>query len=316
MKPPGMTSHDVVARVRRITKIKRTGHGGTLDPLAQGVLPMALGQACRLIDYLPGDKTYYAEILLGKRTTTDDLEGDVIEERDASRIKAVQVEEILPQFIGAIKQHPPVFSAIRINGKHLYELARSGQAPEKAPERTVFVHSLEIVCNNPPEIGVRVHCGKGTYIRSLARDIGEVLGTGGVLKKLVREKAGNMQIGSSITLEHLQECFDTSDRQSLFTDLSLALGFSKVDVADSDAENIFNGRSIELAKLPEASEGLESFQSSVALQSSAALQSSEVIDAPRFLLALLNGRYIGLLKHLKDNAYKPEVVFSDARIST
>lgn len=297
-----MTSHDVVARVRRLTKIKRTGHGGTLDPLAEGVLPMALGQACRLIDYLPSDKTYYAEILLGKQTTTDDLEGDVIEEKDASHITAEQLEAVLPRFIGSIKQHPPLFSAIRINGKHLYDLARQGQAPEKAPERTVVVHSLDVVFAKPPVFAIRVHCGKGTYIRSLARDIGTTLGTGGVLQKLVREKSGNLHISNSITLESLQQCLqgevDKGARQSIFTDLAEALGFSKVDVADSDADDIFNGRSIEL---PESEKFLCDVQND---------------PAGRFLLAIQNGRYIGLLKHTEDGLFKPEVVFSDARLST
>ena len=283
-----MTSHDVVARVRRLTKIKRTGHGGTLDPLAEGVLPMALGQACRLIDFLPSDKTYYAEILLGKQTTTDDLEGEVINEKDASHITAEQIEAVLPHFVGTIKQHPPVYSAIRINGKHLYDLARQGQAPEKAPERTVVVHELDVVFVKPPVFAIRVHCGKGTYIRSLARDMGEMLGTGGVLQKLVREKAGNLHISKSLTLENLQEHIGKADWQSLFTDLADALGFCKVDVADSDADNIFNGRIVELPHQ----------------------------EKSQYLLAVQNGSYIGLLKHTQENHFKPEVVFSDARVST
>jgi tRNA pseudouridine55 synthase len=289
MKPPGMTSHDVVARVRRLSKIKRTGHGGTLDPLAEGVLPMALGQACRLIDYLPSDKTYYAEILLGKRTTTDDLEGEVLEQMDASHITAEQIEAVLPHFVGTIKQHPPVYSAIRINGKHLYELARQGQAPEKAPERTVIVHDLDVVFVRPPVFAIRVHCGKGTYIRSLARDMGALLGTGGVLQKLVREKAGNLHISKSLTLENLQEQIGKTDWQSIFTDLAEALGLCKVDVTKSDADDIFNGRIIDLPD-PPANE--------------------------QFLLAAQNGCYIGLLKHTQENQFKPEVVFSDARVST
>lgn len=301
MKPEGMTSHDVVSRVRRLTKIKRTGHGGTLDPLAQGVLPMALGQACRLIDYLPSDKTYYAEVLLGKQTTTDDLEGDVIEQKDASHITADQINQVLPNFLGTIKQHPPVFSAIRVNGKHLYDLARQGKAPEKAPERTVVVHSLEVVFVKPPVFAIRVHCGKGTYIRSLARDIGAMLGTGGVLQKLVREKAGNLHISNSVTLEVLQERFSEAASESLFTDLADALGFSKVDVTDSDADDIFHGRIIELPELPEMPELPESPDSSL---------------PGRFLLAVQNGRYIGLLKNTQEKMFKPEVVFSDARIST
>lgn len=290
MKPPGMTSHDVVARVRRMTKIKRTGHGGTLDPLAEGVLPMAVGQACRLIDYLPSDKSYYGEILLGKKTATDDLEGEVLKERDASHVSAEQIENALAQFRGEIKQHPPVYSAIRIGGQHLYDLARQGKAPEKAPERTVVVHSLEVVFIKPPIVAIRVHCSKGTYIRSLARDLGDSLGTGGCLSKLIREKAGFMTLDKSLSLDDIKDRVDKDDRQSLFTDLAGALGFDKVDLGERDAEDIFHGRAIEL----EGKNG----------------------EPGRFYLGVQNGVYIALLKQLENGNCKPEVVFSDARVSS
>ncbi len=290
MKPPGMTSHDVVARVRRLTKIKRTGHGGTLDPLAEGVLPMAVGQACRLIDYLPSDKSYYAEILLGKKTTTDDLEGEVVEEKETSHVTSEQIENALDQFRGQIKQHPPVYSAIRIGGQHLYDLARQGKAPEKAPERTVVVHELEIVLIKPPLVAIRVHCSKGTYIRSLARDLGDCLGTGGCLSKLIREKAGLMTLSNSLSLDAIKELVDKNEWQSLFTDLAMALGFEKVELDEPDAENIFHGRAIELK--------------------------SENGESGRFLLGVKNGLYIALLKKLENGSGKPEVVFSDARVST
>ena len=289
MKPPGMTSHDVVARVRRLTKIKRTGHGGTLDPLAEGVLPMAVGQACRLIDYLPSDKSYYAEILLGKRTATDDLEGEVLEERETSHITSEQIENALDQFRGQIKQHPPVYSAIRIGGQHLYDLARQGKAPDKAPERTVVVHELEIVFIKPPLVAIRVHCSKGTYIRSLARDLGETLATGGCLSKLIREKAGVMTLAQSLSLDAIKDLVDKNEWQSLFTDLAIALGLEKVEVDHSDAENIFHGRAIEL----EGKNG----------------------ESGRFLLGVQNGMYVALLKQ-ENGIGKPEVVFSDARVST
>lgn len=287
MKPPGMTSHDVVARVRRLTKVKRTGHGGTLDPLAEGVLPMALGQACRLIDYLPSDKTYYAEILFGKRTATDDLEGEVLSELDASHLTETDVRAAIEQFRGEIKQHPPVYSAIRVGGQRLYDLARRGKAPEKAPERTVTVHRFELVAFQSPVAKVRVHCSKGTYIRSLARDLGDVLATGACLSKLVREKAGRMNLEDSLTLDQIKEKIEKDDWQSLFTDLTTALGFDKIEVDQADAQNIFNGRAIELAPG----------------------------QSGRYLLAAQNGVYVALLKQ-EDNLGKPEVVFSDARVTS
>lgn len=286
MKPPGMTSHDVVARIRKLTKVKRSGHGGTLDPLAEGVLPMALGQACRLIDYLPSEKTYYAEILFGKTTATDDLEGEVLSQKDASRITQEQIETALESFRGEIKQHPPVYSAIRIDGKRLYDLARQGKAPEKAPERTVTVHKFELLSFNSPVAAVRVHCSKGTYIRSLARDLGETLGTGACLSKLVREKAGRMEIANALTLEQIRERIEKDDWQSIFTDLAMALDLEKVEIDHRDAENIFNGRAIDMTKAA----------------------------GRRHVLAVRNGLYVALLR-LEDNLGKPEVVFSDARVT-
>lgn len=302
LKPPGMTSHDVVMRVRRLTRVKRSGHGGTLDPLAEGVLPMALGQACRLIDYLPSDKTYYAEILLGKRTSTDDLEGEVLQEKDASGITQSQVEAALTSFRGEIKQHPPVYSAIRVDGQRLYDLARKGKAPDKAPERTVTVHKLELLSFQSPVAAVRVHCSKGTYIRSLARDLGESLGTGACLSKLVREKAGHMCVAESISLDRIKELVEKDDWQSLFTDLTRALGFAKIEVDDRDAENIFNGRAIELDPI-------------VLSKTETASTASKNGRAGRFLLAAKSGIYIALLKQ-EDNLGKPEVVFSDARVTS
>lgn len=302
LKPPGMTSHDVVVRVRRLTRVKRSGHGGTLDPLAEGVLPMALGQACRLIDFLPSDKTYYAEILFGKRTATDDLEGEVLEEKDASHITQAQIESALTQFRGEIKQHPPVYSAIRIDGQHLYDLARKGKAPEKAPERTVTVHQFDLLSFQAPVASVRVHCSKGTYIRSLARDLGEALGTGACLSKLVREKAGYMSIENSLSLEKMKEMIEKDDWQSLFTDLTTALGFEKIEVDQRDAEDIFKGRAIELA-----AEAIHPKEGSRVVCKNG--------ESGRFLLAVQNGVYVALLKQ-NENMGKPEVVFSDARVTS
>lgn len=310
LKPPGMTSHDVVVRVRRLTRVKRSGHGGTLDPLAEGVLPMALGQACRLIDFLPSDKTYYAEILFGKRTSTDDLEGEVLEEKDASHITQAQIESALTQFRGEIKQNPPVYSAIRIDGQHLYDLARKGKAPEKAPERTVTVHQFDLlsfqadgsVASTGPVASVRVHCSKGTYIRSLARDLGEALGSVACLSKLVREKAGNLSIDNSLSLDQIKELIEKDDWQSLFTDLTTALGFEKIEVDHRDAENIFNGRAIDLASRDISSN-----------------EDSRVVckngESGRFFLAVQNGVYVALLKQI-ENMGKPEVVFSNARVTS
>ena len=200
-KPIGITSHDVVNKIRRLVGVKQVGHGGTLDPLAEGVLPVAVGSACRLLRFLPQDKTYVAEILLGQQTTTDDIEGDVIRSADASSISTQAIKEALSKFKGEIDQVPPFFSAIHVDGKRLYELARAGNTAVEIKPRKVTIYKLEILRIALPVVQVRVACSSGTYIRSIARDLGDNLGCGGCLHSLVREQAGLFWLDKSLTLE-------------------------------------------------------------------------------------------------------------------
>ena len=201
-KPSGMTSHDVVQKVRRTLSLKQIGHGGTLDPLAEGVLPIAVGSACRLLRFLPHDKVYLAGILFGQTTDTDDIEGKIIS-NSAVEVKPPtlsKVEDALKPFNGTIMQRPPLYSAIHQQGKRLYELAREGKNPEIA-EREVVINSIEVIDYAYPLLQLRISCGGGTYIRSIARDLGETLGCGGCLQTLVREKSGPFEIANAVRLD-------------------------------------------------------------------------------------------------------------------
>jgi len=200
-KPKGVTSHDVVHRVRKALNIKQVGHGGTLDPMAEGVLPIAIGSACRFLRFLPHNKIYVAELLLGTRTTTDDVEGDVIEQISATEIIALaEIEIALTGFIGNIKQKPPVYSAIHHQGKRLYELARAGNIPEEIRDRDVTVDSITILDYQYPVLKLRIVCGSGTYIRSIARDLGDKLKIGGCLQALIREQSGPFSLSDAIEI--------------------------------------------------------------------------------------------------------------------
>lgn len=206
-KPAGLTSHDCVARVRRLLKLKRVGHGGTLDPAAVGVLPIALGQATRLLQYLSHGKAYQARIRFGLTTSTDDLEGEVLTQTVAADLSLNQVQLLLPQFQGTIQQIPPSYSAIQVGGKRLYELARAGELVE-APVRTVSVERLEILGWHPgeqPELEMAITCGAGTYIRSIARDLGAALGVGGTLAHLIRTASSGFPIDQSLSLDELAD---------------------------------------------------------------------------------------------------------------
>ncbi|NER46790.1 MAG: tRNA pseudouridine(55) synthase TruB [Symploca sp. SIO1A3] len=206
-KPAGWTSHDCVAKVRRLLHIKRVGHGGTLDPAATGVLPIALGKATKLLQYLPQEKAYRAKIRLGVRTTTDDLEGEIIATTSAASLTVEKVLPYLQQFEGKIKQVPPMYSAIQVQGKRLYELAREGLTAE-VPERTVEVFQLKLLAwysGEFPELEVEIACGAGTYIRAIARDLGTSLNTGGTLATLSRTRSSGFELTDSLTLEELTQ---------------------------------------------------------------------------------------------------------------
>ncbi|WP_309731392.1 tRNA pseudouridine(55) synthase TruB [Chamaesiphon sp. OTE_75_metabat_556] len=228
-KLPTWTSHDCVAKVRRILQTKKVGHGGTLDPAAVGVLPIAIGKATRLLEYLPAGKAYRAIIRLGIQTTTDDLEGETIYSQPVPELKIDRIESVLAEFIGEIVQTPPMYSAIQVNGQRLYKLARAGEVIE-VPTRQVTIDSIEILNWTPgdfPEVEVQIACGGGTYIRSIARDLGEKLGTKGVLAFLERNGSCGLKLADSITLEELAQQQEAGN----FVPISPARGLAHLPTA-------------------------------------------------------------------------------------
>ncbi len=201
-KPVGPTSHDVVGRVRRVVGTRRVGHAGTLDPLASGVLLVCTGRATRLVEYLVGlDKIYETTIRLGRATTTYDAEGEVTAERPVTATEA-DILATLPAFRGAIRQRVPSYSAVKRDGKPLYERARRGETIE-LPERDVMIHALDLLAYEPPLLTLRVACSSGTYIRSLAHDLGELLGCGGHVVGLRRTAVGRFATDQAIALDDL-----------------------------------------------------------------------------------------------------------------
>lgn len=220
-----MTSHDCVARIRKLLRTKRVGHAGTLDPAATGVLPVAVGKATRLLQYLPQNKAYRATIRLGMTTTTDDLEGEVLtcEPMSAARLPEAAIAA-LREFVGKISQVPPAYSAIQVQGQRLYDLARRGAAVE-VPVREVEVYEIKFLGwrdGDFPELELAIACGPGTYIRAIARDLGQRLGTGGTLAHLTRTASSGFSLEQSITFEELE----TQLQSGTFNLISPVLGLS------------------------------------------------------------------------------------------
>jgi len=208
-KPQGWTSMDVCAKLRGIFHEKRVGHGGTLDPMATGVLPVFIGRATRAVEFAEkSDKEYIAGLKLGVVTNTQDITGEVLERRPLGFVGHGDVYRVLEQFRGDILQVPPMYSAIKIGGKKLYELARKGREVER-PARPVTVHSLELEeMDSPEDFSLRVRCSKGTYVRTLCHDIGQALGCGGCMSSLRRTMAAGFALRDAHTLEEVQNAPD------------------------------------------------------------------------------------------------------------
>ncbi len=203
-KPLGITSHDVVNRIRRLAGLRRVGHAGTLDPLATGVLLLCLGRATRLIEYMVGhDKLYETTVRLGQTTATYDAEGDVVAERPYTHLTLTQIQQALEPFRGEIQQQPPLYSAIKQGGQPLYKLARQGVIDVARPFRPVTIHELSLLSWEPPYLSLRIGCSSGTYIRSLGHDLGEALGCGGHLTALRRLAVGEFGVETAVPLDDL-----------------------------------------------------------------------------------------------------------------
>lgn len=202
-KEAGYTSHDVVARLRGICKQKKIGHTGTLDPDAVGVLPVCMGNGTRLCDMLTDrSKEYVATLRLGITTDTQDVSGKILEKREVL-VSPSEVKDAILSFLGDSMQVPPMYSALKVNGRKLYELAREGREVERAA-RPIRIYSIEMIEEKHPEYVFKVECSKGTYIRTLCHDIGQKLGCGGVMAKLVRSRVGEFEIEKAYTLDELQ----------------------------------------------------------------------------------------------------------------
>ena len=247
-KPAGFTSHDCVAKLRKLLNTKKIGHGGTLDPAATGVLPVAIGKATRLLQFLPESKAYRARIRLGVTTTTDDLSGEVIQTTAKVNLEADRVIDSLNSFSGTIEQIPPIYSAIKKNGKKLYELARKGEQIELEP-RKVTIAKIELlnIDRTNDEIEVDIDCGAGTYIRAIARDLGEQLGVGGTLASLVRTQSCGMQLDNSVTFEEIESQL----QQQAFSLIEPSLVLDHLDsvtLEDDDSRRWCQGQLVDLSQ--------------------------------------------------------------------
>lgn len=241
-KPAGMTSHDVVSRLRRILNMKKIGHTGTLDPDATGVLPMCVGRGTKLSEMLmSSEKQYRAELTLGISTDTQDSGGTVLSQRQVNASER-EIKEVICGFIGELEQIPPMYSAIKVEGKKLYELAREGKEIEREP-RKVTIHNIEIESINLEKnlVEMTVDCSKGTYIRTLCNDIGEALGCGGHMSSLVRTRSGRFEIENTVTLEEIERRAQESDFGFIIP-LEDVLGeYKKVILAEKNAWRVRNG---------------------------------------------------------------------------
>ncbi len=224
-KPPVITAHDCVSNLRKLLKQKKIGHGGTLDPMATGVLPIAVGNATRLLRFLPEGKAYNAKIRFGIVTNTDDITGEVLSDRPCPNLPLDEVEKYLSLFQGKITQRPPAFSAIQVNGKRLYDLARRGEISESdIPIREVEITEIKVLGwteGDYPELDVAISCGSGTYIRSIARDLGEKLGYGATLSSLRRTYSNGFDLEASLSFEQVAELMRSQSLKVLAPDHGL-----------------------------------------------------------------------------------------------
>jgi tRNA pseudouridine55 synthase len=241
-KPAGMTSHDVVSRVRRLAGTRKVGHAGTLDPMATGVLVLGLERATRLLGHLTlTDKRYAATIRLGVTTTTDDAEGEVVETRSTDAVTEGRVRDALASYVGEIDQVPSSVSAIKVGGKRSYARVRAGEAVD-LPARRITIHAIDVVSADLPQVEIEVHCSSGTYVRAIARDLGAAVGVGGHLTALRRTAVGSFTLADARTLEALAE-------ELMITPIADAAraSFPVVDLDDEQAENVRVGRRLDLA---------------------------------------------------------------------
>lgn len=289
-KPLGLSSNHALQQAKRLYGAAKAGHTGALDPLATGVLPLCFGEATKFSQYLlDADKTYTSTFVFGRATASGDADGELLCDEDASMLDSAAIEEALTAFRGQIEQVPSMFSALKQNGQPLYKLAREGKTVARKA-RSVHVYQFDITAFRPgrnPEVDVLIHCSKGTYIRSLAQDLGEALGVGAYLTALRRVKAGPFEIAQAVTLEQLEamkQAETVADMDALLLPADSALAhLPKVELAEASAFYLRQGNTVQVPKL--AHSGMVR----IGLESGDFLGLGEILDdgrlAPRRLIA-------------------------------
>lgn len=293
-KEKGYTSHDVVAVLRKVVGQKKIGHTGTLDPDATGVLPVCLGRATKVCELLTDhDKTYEALLLLGRTTDTQDISGEVLEERNPGDLTEEEVRSCIESFIGEYDQIPPMYSALKVNGKKLYELAREGKTVERKSRR-VQIHGICILEMNLPHVRMEVDCSKGTYIRILCHDIGEKLQVGGCMEELERTKVGRFLKEDAVTLDEVRQKMEQGEGAELFTPLDQIFAeLPAVTVTDAKAWMSYNGNDLPERFLLEKEEWTDG-------------QEVRVYDSRKNFIGLYQYRAPKKLFHIKKMFLDPE----------
>ena len=288
-KEKGYTSHDVVAKLRGILKIKKIGHTGTLDPDAEGVLPVCIGNATKLCDFImEKEKEYQADLILGKSTDTQDISGTVLQESDAYKnLSDEEIEQAVNSFVGEYDQLPPMYSALKVNGKKLYELAREGIEVERKTRR-VKILDIKILEINLPVVKIVVRCSRGTYIRALCNDIGEKLGTYGCMGYLLRTMSGQFKLESAYKLSEIEELKNTEHIDSVLIPTEEILQYEKVWVLENFDKLLSNGNVL-------TREMFENAQS---------VKKDEMIK-----VYFSNGQFAGVYKTVNGKIFKPEKMF-------
>jgi len=294
-KPKGRTSFSIVAMMKRLSGEQRVGHAGTLDPAATGVLPVCFGQGTRVVEFLvDATKAYRAEIELGVDTDTYDATGKVIQVKDYSGVSQHQLESALTSYRGLIEQTPPMYSAVKYEGKPLYKLARAGIQVERK-SRPAKIHKLELIEWHPPIFTIEVVCGKGTYIRSLAHDLGQTMGCGANLKSLVRLRCGPFDIKDAVSLPQLENAFHYGYWRYFIYPIDTVLShWSAMVVGDTDGQAIKNGRSLSL-------------ENNICLGQHLPVLTPEKTRCRAYAL---DGRFLGVLRFSSERGqWHPEKVF-------
>ena len=248
-KQRGITSHDVVFKARKILKMKKIGHAGTLDPEVDGVLLLLLGGATKVSDYaMDLGKSYRAEVCLGIKTTTEDLTGEVLEECNVSDIDINKIKDILQTLIGEIEQTPPIYSAVKVKGKKLYEYARAGKFDVKIPSRKVNIYDVEFIegsdyyRDNKFYFSINISCGKGTYVRTIATDIGKKLNLPSIMSKLTRTRSGKIELDNCLTLSEVEQLLEKNKLEEKLLKKEYALEeYQFVEIPKFRAQQVMNG---------------------------------------------------------------------------